>query len=151
MAAFKLWYIVNWFNSSSSKAAIRNFGKILKNQLRRNLFLNLIKLSASNCHVVKMGYIRGFSRILSKFYTICFDLLEFSEHLFQRTPFDDCFYTFWKHLFFRTIFYFKKSEKSMTLWIIFLPSAKNSNFFWFLQYTNSCNKHNLTCCLTFGT
>ena len=52
--------------------------------------------------------------ILSKFYTIHYDLLEFSEHLFYRTPVDGCFYAFWKHLFFRTILYLKKSEKSMT-------------------------------------
>ena len=68
-------------DTSSSKAAIRNYGKILKKQLWRSLFLNLIKLNASNCHLIKMDSIRGFSRILSKFHTIRYDLLEFSEHL----------------------------------------------------------------------
>ena len=100
---------------------------MLKNQLRRSLFLNLIKLNASNCHLIKMESIRGFARILSKFHTIRYDLLEFSENLFQRTPLDGCFHTFQKHLFFRTILYLKKSEKSMTLWITLLPSAKKSN------------------------
>ena len=72
-----------------------------------------------------MDSIRGFSRVLSKFHAIRY---EFLGHLFKRTPLDGCFYTFWKHLFFRTTLYLKKSEKSMKLWIILLPSAKNSNF-----------------------
>ena len=61
-----------------------------------------MKWNASRCHLIKMDSIRGSSRILSKFHTIHYDLLEFSEHLFQRTPLDGCFYTIWKHLFFRT-------------------------------------------------
>ena len=65
---------------------------------------------------------------MSKFHTIRYELLEFSEHLFYRTPIDGCFYMFWKHLFFRTIFYLKKSEKRFTLWIMLLPSAKNRYF-----------------------
>ena len=129
MAAFKLWYTVNFLtDNSSSEAAIKNYGKILENQLGRSLFLNLIKLNVSNRHLLKMDSIRGLSRILSKFHTIHYDLLEFSEHLLRRTPLDDCLYTFWKHLFFRTIYYLKKSERSMTPWFILLPSTKNSNF-----------------------
>ena len=128
VAAFKLWYIMNSFNRYFQfGAASRNYGKILKNQSRRSLFLNL-KFNASNCHLLKMDSIRGFSRILSKFHTICCDLLEFSERLFQRTPPDGCFYTSWKYWFFGTIFYLKKSYKSVTPWIILQPSAKNSNF-----------------------
>ena len=109
-------------------------------------------MNASNYHlIIKMDCIRGFSRILSKFHTICYDLLELLEDLLQRTPLDGCFYTFWKHLFFRTVFYIKKSEKSMTLWINLLPSAKYSNFFGFLLHISSCKKYSLICCLTFGT
>ena len=52
----------------------------------RSLFLNLIMLNASKCHLLKIDSIRSFSRILSKFYIIHYDLLEFSEHLFYRTP-----------------------------------------------------------------
>ena len=52
---------------SSLEAAIRNYGKILKNQLQRSLFLNSIKMNASNCDLIKMDSIRGFSRIFSKF------------------------------------------------------------------------------------
>ena len=90
----------------SSEAAIRNYCK--------KFIFNLKRLSASNCHLLKMDSIRGFSVILPKFYTIHYDLLEFSEHLFYRTPVDGCFYTFCQHLLFRTILYLKKSEKSMT-------------------------------------
>ena len=43
-------------------------------------------LNASKCHLLKIDSIRSFSRILSKFYIIHYDLLEFSEHLFYRTP-----------------------------------------------------------------
>ena len=89
-------------DTSHSEATIKNLGKILKNQLRRRLFLNLIKLNASSCNLLKMNSIRGFSRTLSKFYTIRYGLFEFQEHLFQGTPLDGCFYTFQEHLFFRT-------------------------------------------------
>ena len=81
-------------DTSHSEAAIRNLGKILKNQLRRISFLNLMKLNASNCHLLKMNSIRGFSRTLPKFYTIRYGLFEFSVYLFQKTPTDGCFYTF---------------------------------------------------------
>ena len=70
--------------------------------MRRSLFLNLNKLNASNCHLIKMDSISGFSRTLTKFYIIHYNLLGFSEHLLYRTPLDGCFYTFWKHVFFRT-------------------------------------------------
>ena len=88
---------------SHPKAAIRNLSKILKNQLRRISFLNLMKLNASNCHLIKKNSIRGFSRTFSKFYIIRYSFLEFSEYLFQKTPVGGCFYTFQKHLFFRTL------------------------------------------------
>ena len=57
-------------DTSGLETAIRNYGKILKNQLQRSSFLSLIKLNASNFHLLKMNSIRGFSRILSKFVTI---------------------------------------------------------------------------------
>ena len=70
---------------SRSETTIRNLGKILKNSLRRSLFLNLIKLNISSCNLLKMNSIRRLSRTLSKFYTIRYGLFEFSEHLFQGT------------------------------------------------------------------
>ena len=42
-------------------------------------------MNASNCHLQKINSIRGFSRILFKFYTILYGLLEFSKQLFLRT------------------------------------------------------------------
>ena len=41
-----------------------------------------------------MNYVSGFSKILSKFYTICYGLFEFSKHLCYRTPLDGCFLRF---------------------------------------------------------
>ena len=83
MAAFELWYTLDPFTDTSrSEAVIRNYGKILKNWLRRSSFLNLIKLNASNCHLLKMDSIWGFSKILSKSRTICYGLFGFSEHIF---------------------------------------------------------------------
>ena len=67
-------------DTSRSEAAIKSYSKILEFQLRRSLFLNLIKLNASNRHLLKMDSIRGFSR--SIFYTTFYDLLDFTEHLF---------------------------------------------------------------------
>ena len=89
-------------DTSHSEAAIRNLGKILKNQLQRYSFLNLTKLNASDCYLLNINSISGFSRTLSKFYTIRYDLFEFSEYLFQKTPIYGCFYTFQKHLLFTT-------------------------------------------------
>ena len=54
-------------DTSHSEAAIRNYGKILKNQLQRSLLLNLIKFNASNCHLLEMESIRDFSRICLNF------------------------------------------------------------------------------------
>ena len=88
--------------TSHSEATIRNLGKILKNQLQGISFLNLMKLSDSNSLLLKRNSIRGFSRTLSKFYTIRYRLFEFLEYLFQKAPIDGSFYTFQKHLFFST-------------------------------------------------
>ena len=61
-------------NTCRSEAAIKNLGKILKNQLQRSSFLSLLKLKASNCRLLKMDSIRGFSRTLFKLYTVRYGL-----------------------------------------------------------------------------
>ena len=50
----------------------------------RTSFLNLMKLNASNCHLLPMNSISGFSRTLSKFYTIRYGLFEFQNTYFRK-------------------------------------------------------------------
>ena len=43
-----------------------------------------MKLKASNCHLLKMNSIREFSRTLSKFFTIRYDLFKFDNTYFRK-------------------------------------------------------------------
>ena len=78
--------------------------------------------------LTKDGLHQRFLMDFAKIYTIHYDSLEFSEHLFYRTSFDGCFYTFWKKLFLRTIFYLEKSENIYDAMDYFAATHKNSNF-----------------------
>ena len=112
-----------------------------------------MKLIASNCHVLKMNSIRGFSRTLSKFYTIRYGLFEFSEYLFQKTPIDDGFYKFKKHLFFKTLqngCCVHEAPKLFFIWNIFYLKNYSKNAYLhshfhdereFYHYFSSCFYH----------
>ena len=69
-------------DTSRSKEAIRNYGKVLKNQIRRSSFLNLIQLNASNCHLLQTDF--GFSKILFKFYKSVMACLNFQNTYFRE-------------------------------------------------------------------
>ena len=77
-------------------------------EVKISLFLNLTKLKASNSHLLKMDSIRIFSRISSKFYTIRYDLLEFSEHLLMAVFIRFGSTCFSKHLRVAAAFFIKQ-------------------------------------------
>ena len=90
MAVFELWHAMNSFaDTSRSETVIRNLGKILEKLVAKKFILKFNrKFHPFNCHLLKMNSFGGFSKILSKFYTIRYGLFEFPERLFQRISLD---------------------------------------------------------------
>ena len=110
-------------------------------------------MNASNCHLSRLDSIRGLLKILSKFYTIRYDLLEFSENLFQREHLlmaaficfgSTCFSEHLKvatasfikqpYYFFLEIFLFKESPKE-TRTIILTSMMKENSIIFFIMFS----------------
>ena len=110
--------------------------EIMVKSWKISLFLNLTKLKASNRHLLKMDSIRIFSRISSKFYTIRYDLLEFSEHLFMAIFIRFGSTCFSKHLRVAAAFFIKQPCYFFLKNFLFKESAKQSRTFILTSWWN---------------
>ena len=86
MAPFELCIQWDHFTDTCrSKATIRDLGKILKNLLRRSLFSYLIKLNASNYHLLKMNSTEDSQELYLNFVQFVMACLNFQNPLLGNT------------------------------------------------------------------